>query len=84
MTVIDNVPAEEILERLDQLGVSRKIRVRVSFVDREAPPETPKKGRWAAVAERFHKESPLLGISEEVMKNTREFRDSFEFKHDSE
>ncbi|MBF0508325.1 MAG: hypothetical protein HQK57_05290 [Deltaproteobacteria bacterium] len=38
------------------------------------------KGKWAKVAERFRAEDNLKGISEEVNKLFREFRDNFSFE----
>ena len=44
--------------------------------------KTTQKGKWAKIAERIHKESPLHGLSDELNKSSREFRDNFSFKHD--
>ena len=43
---------------------------------------TKQKGKWAKFAEKAHRESPLKGMSEELNKLSREFRDEFAFEHD--
>ncbi|MBF0551098.1 MAG: hypothetical protein HQK60_11250 [Deltaproteobacteria bacterium] len=40
---------------------------------------TEKKGRWAKAIERLSQEDSLKGLSEEVNKLAREFRDNFSF-----
>lgn len=80
MTIIDNITAEELPERIEQLGLSRKTRIRVAF---EPIKEPPKKGKWKKLADRIHRENILNGMGEEVDRLSRKFRDEFEFKHDS-
>jgi hypothetical protein len=44
--------------------------------------EKEEENRWVKFAEKMHRESPLLGQSEEVNKYVREFRDSFAFREE--
>ncbi len=44
--------------------------------------ETQQKNKWILFAEKMHKESPLLGQSEEINKHVREFRNSFSFERE--
>ena len=46
--------------------------------------ENAEPSKWAKYAERIHRESPLRGASEYVLKCSKEFRENFEFKHDQE
>lgn len=43
-----------------------------------------KKSKWARVARRAHTESPLKGLANRVIADSREFRDTFTFRHDQE
>ena len=80
MNVLDNVIVDEIPDRINQMGISRSTRVRVSF---EVIEEVPK-NKWKKLGERIHKEGLLNGAAEDVVRLSREFRDEFQFKHDSE
>jgi hypothetical protein len=51
---------------------------------KETDPESLKKSRWARFSERIRKNPPLTGAGEYVRECSREFRDEFAFKHDSE
>ena len=81
MTVIDNVAVEGFVRKVEQLGLSRKDRIRVTFERLEEVVQPVNK--WAQLADRAHRESILLGASGEVAKYSQEFREDFEFKHDS-
>ena len=48
----------------------------------KAKTPTKQKGKWAKIAEDAHRESPLRGMSDELNKYSKEFRDNFAFKHD--
>ena len=72
-------------KKIGGLNVSPETPIRV-FLDiqviseEDAAPDKPKKSKWAEVAERISKESPLRGVGEELRKASREFRDNFHFR----
>ena len=51
-----------------------------SLSEKTAP--TKQKGKWAKLVAEIKEEKLLYGLSEEMNKNSREFRDNFAFKHD--
>jgi hypothetical protein len=65
----------EMLPEAHQQRIVRVIKEELSRAKREVA-VTP--GRWARLAERLSKESPLEGRSEEVLRRVREFREGFE------
>lgn len=46
--------------------------------------EYKKKSRWVAISERIKKDPPLRGAGDYVKESSREFRENFSFKHDTE
>lgn len=74
---------EKLPEKIRQLNISPKTSVRVIIEDEDTTPESPKtkKSRWAEIAERISKESPLdEKAGEALRKASREFRDNFRFR----
>ena len=67
---VDRLPEEE------QRRIARVLEEEVHKAKRETPAPA---GRWARLAERLSRESPLEGKSEEFLKQVREFRDGFLF-----
>jgi len=82
MTTINNVAVADLPDKMVQLGVTRTTLVCVTF--EPLPPKKTTESRWKRLAEKAHKESPLLGASQVLDKYSREFRDEFAFKHDLE
>jgi len=48
----------------------------------QTTPKQKTSGKWRNIAEEFHRESPLHGLSDEVNKASRDFRDNFSFNND--
>jgi hypothetical protein len=67
---VDSLPEEE------QRRIARVLEEEVHKARRAA--EEPR-GRWARLAERLSRESPLEGRSEDFLRQVREFRDGFLF-----
>ncbi len=80
MTVIDNVTIADLPEAVQHLGLPHTAHVRVVI---ETIPEKNEPNKWEKLQKRIHEYSPLRGLSGEIIKRSREFRDDFEFKHDS-
>ena len=80
MTTIDNIPVGDITNRMVLAGMPRTTRVRVSF---EVVQEPPQKNKWEEMEKRNKQYSPLTGLSHIINEGSREFREDFEFKHDS-
>ena len=57
------------IEKLEQLLGVQKVK----------PPSITKPSKWSEFAKRIHQESPLEGVSEDVNKLFREFRDNCSF-----
>lgn len=43
-----------------------------------------KQSKWAKIAHKAHTESPLKGLGNQVIADSKEFRDGFLFRHDQE
>ena len=76
-----NKVLENVLREVDRLPEEEQRRIaRVLEEEVHKARRTPaKQGRWARLAERLSRESPLEGKSEEFLKQVREFRDGFLF-----
>ncbi len=76
-----NKVLENVLREVDRLPEEEQRRIaRVLEEEVHKARRTPaKQGRWARLAERLNRESPLEGKSEEFLKQVREFRDGFLF-----
>ncbi|MBF0526949.1 MAG: hypothetical protein HQK56_17830 [Deltaproteobacteria bacterium] len=73
--------------KVNSLHLSLDTPIRVIIESDETPEQktetsgevAEKKGRWAKVVERLSQEDSLKGMSEEVNRLSREFRDDFSF-----
>ena len=90
MNITINVPDEvgrkiNKLPNRDKLELSELIKMLEKYRDLStiSPTVIEQKGKWAKIAQKIHKESPLHGLSEEVNKSSREIRENFAF-NDSE
>lgn len=50
-------------------------------IEPEIGEATPVKGKWARVAEEMAEENLLAGVSEEVIKDSQDFRKNFSFRN---
>ena len=66
----------EALPEEEQRRIARVLEEEVHRARRAA---AQPRGRWARLAERLSRESPLEGESEEFLRRAREFRDGFLF-----
>ena len=79
---INDIPNR--LERLPQ-GLRDKVFAFIDELERQAGhmatdiSET-KKSKWAEFAEELSEKAPLTGLGDEFLKNSKEFREGFEFK----
>ncbi len=73
---------EEFPEKIRRLKISPKAPIRVIIDDTQIKTtEPPQKSRWAEIAERISKESPLSEeAGKELRRLSREFRDNFRFR----
>jgi hypothetical protein len=67
----------EALPEEKQQRIARVLEEEVQKAKRELPAPA---GRWARLAERMSREAPMLGKSEEFLKQVREFRDNFDMR----
>jgi hypothetical protein len=67
----------EALPEEKQQRIARVLEDEVRKAKQEAPAPA---GRWARLAERLSKESPLEGKSEEFLQHVKEFREGFMFR----
>ena len=77
-----NKVLEHVLREIDALPEAEQERIARVLTEqvRQARQATPKsQGRWARLAERLSRESPLEGKSEEFLRQVREFREGFAF-----
>lgn len=75
-----------LLEPLEYVDLPEGKKLRVTVTDEAETAsliETGKQpSKWALLAENIHKESPLKGHGEDLLKLVHEFREDFAFKHD--
>lgn len=67
----------EALPEEAQQRIARMLEEEVHKAKQEAPVPA---GRWARLAERLSRESPLEGKSEEFLRHVKEFREGFMFR----
>ncbi len=74
---------EKLPELIRKLNLPPQTRIRLIIDDRNLVSYSPKpgKGRWAKLAERISKESPLdEKAGEALRKASKEFRNNFQFR----
>ena len=77
--VVDTL-LEDVLREVETLPEEEQRRI-VHMIEAEVRKSkeaaSPPAGRWARLADRLSKESPLEGKSEEFLRHAREFREGF-------
>ncbi|MBF0564696.1 MAG: antitoxin family protein [Nitrospirae bacterium] len=75
-----------LLEPLEQVDLPEGEKLTVTVINKAEtahPKETGEQpSKWALLAEKIHKESPLKGHGKDLLKLIKEFREDFVFKHD--